>query len=339
MLPSPTPARIVARHRDRWIALPDEGGPPVPARPSGRLLHLLEGDAALPVVGDRVDLETAGDADVARIVHVHPRRSAIRREAPGGGVQLLAANVDVALIVLSAAHGVSPRRLERWCTLAWEGGVTPVVVLAKADACPDPAAAAAAARAAAPGVDVVALSAQTGDGLDALAPWLTPGTTLVLLGASGVGKSTLANRLLGREAIRTAAVREDGAGRHTTTHRELFLLPGGAALIDTPGLRELARWGEEGEAGLDAAFADVAALAASCRFGDCGHAGEPGCAVLEAVADGRLPADRLESWRTLRREQAWLARRDDPAERSRLAAEGRRMQRLLRAHPRYRRDE
>jgi ribosome biogenesis GTPase / thiamine phosphate phosphatase len=181
-----------------------------------------------------------------------------------------------------------------------------------------------------PGVDVVALSSMTGAGIDALERLLQPGRTAVLLGPSGAGKSTLVNRLLGAERLRTAEVREDGKGRHTTTHRELVRLPGGALLIDTPGMRELQLW--DADTGLGAAFADIYALSDECRFRDCRHETEPGCAVRAAVAEGRLPADRLEHWRQLERELAWLARRQDQLAAAADRARTKSVQRLLRQH-------
>jgi ribosome biogenesis GTPase len=199
--------------------------------------------------------------------------------------------------------------VERYVALAWESGALPAVVLTKADLCDDVDAAVAAARVAAPGVEVVALSSRTGENLDALDALLHPGHTAVLLGPSGAGKSTLANRLLGDERLATRAVRADGKGRHTTTHRELFRRAGGALLVDTPGMRELALW--DADAGLDGAFADVLALAGGCRFRDCAHDGEPGCAVQAAVAEGRLDAARVAHWHALRRELAYLERQQD----------------------------
>jgi len=224
-------------------------------------------------------------------------------------VQPLAANVDVVL-VCAGLHDVLPvRRIERLLTLAWASGATPVLVLTKADLCVDPAAAAERAAVHAPGVDVVVVSAAAGD-VEALRPHTAPGTTLVLLGASGTGKSTLVNALAGRELMAVGDVRQvDGKGRHTTSHRELLVLPSGAVLIDTPGLRGVALQG--GEEALAQAFSDVEDLAVACRFADCAHAGEPGCAVLASVEAGDLAAERVDSWRRLQREMAFQLRRKD----------------------------
>jgi ribosome biogenesis GTPase len=248
---------------------------------------------------------------VTTIHAVLPRRTAFARKVAGDETiaQVVAANVDTAIVVTALPDDVNPRRLERYLAMAWESGAMPVVVLTKVDLAEDPAASIATVRIVAPGVDVIALSSMTGDGVDLLERLLQPGRTAVLLGPSGAGKSTLVNRLLGAERLRTSSVREDGKGRHTTTHRELVRLRGGALLIDTPGMRELQLW--DADAGLGAAFADIYALAARCRFRDCQHDTEPGCAVTRAVDAGRLPADRLESLRQLQRELAYLARRQD----------------------------
>ena len=196
---------------------------------------------------------------------------------------------------------------ERYLTTAWESGAQPVVVLTKADLCLDLPAALLEAESVAIGAAVCAISNVTGDGIDLLVSHLQPAQTVVLLGSSGVGKSTLLNRLAGRELMRTADVAADGTGRHTTTHRELVILPSGALVIDTPGLRELQLY----EGDIDTSFQDVEALASECRFRDCAHTREPGCAVLEAVDDGRLGLDRLRSWRKLQRELESIAARTD----------------------------
>ncbi len=312
------PARVTAQHRGRWIVTRAGGDTLVeePAVLAGRLRHQAADAERLPAVGDWVEIvpATPGGEGVGVIARLLPRRTAFVRRAAGEPVaaQVVAANVDVALVVDPLAPGPSrpnARRLERYVALAWESGALPVVVLTKAELCDDVEAAVAAARAAAPGGDVVALSSVTGENLAALDAILRPGRTAVLLGPSGAGKSTLVNRLLGDERLATRAVRADGKGRHTTTHRELFRLAGGALLVDTPGMRELALW--DADAGLDGAFADVLALADGCRFRDCAHDGEPGCAVRAAVADGRLDAARVAHWHALRRELAWLERQQD----------------------------
>jgi ribosome biogenesis GTPase / thiamine phosphate phosphatase len=218
------------------------------------------------------------------------------------------------VVVVAPGRDANPRRVERLLALAWESGAQPVVVLGRADLCPDwgtdIATELAALAAVAPGVRVLALSCYTGQGVDAIAAMVAPGRTAVLLGSSGVGKSTLVNRLAGRDLLATGEIRDDGKGRHTTSTRQLVVLAGGGMVIDTPGLRELGLW--TGGAGTAAAFDDVEALAAECRFDDCRHRTEPGCAVLQALEDDRLPADRFAAWEKLQRELAWAERRADP---------------------------
>jgi ribosome biogenesis GTPase len=337
----PPTARVVAQHRGRYLVA-DPHDPRADARSAvlaGRLRRDPSPDAH-PVVGDHVLVAVSrgqGATDgTTRIGAVLPRRSLLRRGAADGSsrAQPLAANVDVAFVVVPLDRAPNPRRIEREVTLVWESGARPVLVLTKADLCVDPIGAAAVAGAAAPGVELVAVSVTDGSGLDSLAAFLAPGATVVLIGASGAGKSTLANHLLGAERLRTGDLRGDGAGRHTTTHRELFALPGGAFLVDTPGLRALALTADEAhDAGsaLRHTFADVDTLSSECRFQDCGHRSEPGCALLAAVASGRLAAGRLESWRSLEAELASAARRREVAGRLEAKAAGRRGARALRA--------
>ncbi|MGH9209446.1 MAG: ribosome small subunit-dependent GTPase A [Acidimicrobiales bacterium] len=267
-----------------------------------------------PVVGDWVVVSSGA---VARTL----ARSSLlrRREAGRDAEQPLVANVDMVLAVCGLDRPVKPGRIHRAVTLAWDAGAVPVVVLAKADV-RDPADAAAeadSAAAAAPGTDVIVTSAITGEGLDRLCE-LAVDRTIVLIGESGAGKSSLANALTGQSVAATAAVRSgDAKGRHTTTTRQMHLLPSGGVLVDTPGLRAVGLWADT-EA-VDAAFDDVEALAAGCRFNDCKHAGEPGCAVTAAVDDGGLPRERLDAWVALSREAESAARRAD--ERARRAYE------------------
>ncbi len=313
------PARVSASHRDAWTLIADDG--PHDAVISGRLRHEALSPGDLPAVGDWVAATTspttasAGDSGPAVIHAVLPRRTVFRRGADDGHVvdeQVLAANVDVALVVTGLDGDFNLRRLERYLSVAYAGGTTPVLVLNKSDIAADLDGLRLAAQAVAPGVDVRAISARTGDGLVALAAdHLAPGRTAVVLGSSGVGKSTLVNALVGHERLRTGAVREDDSrGRHTTTHRELVPLPGGALLIDTPGIRSLGVAGAED--GLAPAFADIADLAQGCRFRDCSHDREPGCAVRGALSEGRLSEDRFAGYRKLEREAAHVARSADP---------------------------
>jgi ribosome biogenesis GTPase / thiamine phosphate phosphatase len=302
------PARVVREERESLFVVTERGERA--AEPSGRLRHRAASRFDLPAVGDWVALRVGDGEGPAIVEAVVPPRNRVVRKAAGDAArpQVLAANVDALLVAMGLDADFNPRRLERYVALAWESEARPLVVLTKADACPDVAARVAEAEAAAPGAPVVAVSAVTRKGLDDLLPHLAPGRTLALVGMSGVGKSTLVNSLLGSE---TQAVRDvrpsDGRGRHTTTRRDLLLLPSGALLIDTPGMRELALWGAGGGAG----FPDVAALAERCRYRDCAHEDEPHCAVRAAAAAGELEAERIESWRKLRKEEAWLARRRD----------------------------
>ena len=259
-----------------------------------------------------------------------PRRTAIVRRAAGGDAraQTLAANIDTVLVLVAADGRVTPRSVERYVTLVWESGATPVVVLTKADLVSADELDGAAARLeqACAGVALHVISASTGTGLEELAPYFGRGRTVALLGSSGAGKSTLANHLTGA-ALATGAVRDgDHRGRHTTTHRELIALPGGGVLVDTPGLREVGLWQSDGD-GVARTFPEITALLDQCRFADCSHRREPGCAVLAALADGRITEERLGSWRKLRRELDRLAARDDPALREHLRTEQRRVHR------------
>ena len=280
---------------------------------SGRLKHDATERRDLPAVGDWVAIKPTTIARGRSTIHaVLPRTSVFSRRAAGEGTleQIVATNVDVMFLVTDLDMDFNVRRLERYLTMTWESGARPVILLNKSDIGESADERAAEAAAVAPGVPIHLISARTGAGLEALDTYLVPGRTVAVLGSSGVGKSTLINRLLGEERLATNTVREsDQRGRHTTTHRELVALPGGALLIDTPGMREIQLWSSD--AGILEAFDDVSTLAAGCFFANCGHESEPRCAVKAAVADGRLAADRLESFLKLRREQTVLAARQD----------------------------
>jgi ribosome biogenesis GTPase / thiamine phosphate phosphatase len=296
------PARVAAQHRGEYVLLTETEE--IRAKAAGRLFYEHEVGGQLPAVGDWV-----GVTPPATITSILPRRSAFIRKHAGDGSteQVLAANVDAAFLLAGLDDDFSLRRLERYITTAWESGASPIVVLTKADLCDDVPAAVLAVESVAIGVPVHPVSNVLGTGLEALAPYLQPGRTVVLLGSSGVGKSTLLNRLAGAEVMRTRAVAADGTGRHTTVHRELVPLAGGGLVIDTPGLRELQFW----EGDIDAAFEDIEALATECRFRNCAHTTEPGCAVLAATDAGTLELDRLRSWRKLQRELEAVAARTD----------------------------
>jgi ribosome biogenesis GTPase len=297
------PARVAAQHRGSYVLWSEQGE--LNARAAGRIFYEHEvGDADVPAVGDWVAVSPP-----ATITSIVARRSAFTRKRAGldSNEQVLAANVDAAFLLAGLDDDFSLRRLERYIATAWESGAEPVVVLTKTDLCADVPAAVLEVQSVAIAVPVHPVSNLTGEGLDALDAQLGPGRTVVLLGSSGVGKSSLLNRLAGENLMRTAALAADGTGKHTTTHRELVRLPGGALVIDTPGLRELQFW----EGDLGAAFEDIEELASNCRFRDCAHLLEPDCAVLAAVEDGTLALDRLRSWRKLQRELESIAARSD----------------------------
>ncbi len=296
-------ARVATAQRDFYHLYTETGA--AEAEPSGGLYYRTLSRASLPVTGDWVAARIVG-AEQALVEAVLPRRTCLSRRAAGArqDEQPLAANVDVVFLVCGLDGDFNLRRIERYLALVAGSGASPVVVLNKADLCPDLAARIAETAAAARAAPIVAASTVDPRGLDAIRPFHAPGRTLALLGSSGVGKSTIANRLLGEQRFATAEVRRgDDRGRHTTVRRELTPLPGGGAIIDTPGLRELQLWAAAET--LDAVFDDIATMAERCRFRDCAHAGEPGCAVAEALAAGTLEAKRWESFRKLRAEAEW----------------------------------
>ncbi len=305
------PARVALEHTHIYRVLTADGERL--ARVSGRLRHAASGRVDFPAVGDWVAV------DGERITAVLPRVSRFSRRAAGNPTeeQIVAANIDVVFLVSGLDGDFNSRRIERYLVTAWESGASPVILLNKADLVEDAGAVAREVSDLAQGVPVHAISAKRLDSVDRVRAYLTRGRTGALLGSSGVGKSSIANALLGEARLATRDVREsDSRGRHTTTGRQLVLLPGGGILIDTPGMRELQLW-ETGEA-MAGAFADVESIAETCRFRDCRHQAEPGCAVLAAVAAGVLPEVRLESFRKLQGEQDYQARQQD--ERARIEA-------------------
>ena len=302
------PGRISLEHTHIYRVMTTEGE--VLARVAGRLRHQATGRADFPGVGDWVALDPPHRGD-ARIRDVLPRTSRFSRRAAGDLTeeQVVAANIDTVFIVGGLDHDFNARRLERYLLVACESGASPVILLNKADLVEDAAARIEEVRALAPAVPVYAVSCRQPETLEPMHRHLGFGRTGALLGSSGVGKSTIVNRLIGEELLRTRDVREDDSrGRHTSTHRQLVMVPGGGLLIDTPGMRELQLWDTGGMA---ETFADISTLADSCRFRDCRHGGEPGCAVTAAVAAGDLQDTRLQSFLKLAAEQAHSARQQD----------------------------
>jgi ribosome biogenesis GTPase len=305
------PARVSLEHQHIYTVCTGEAE--ILATVAGRFRHRAAGKHEFPAVGDWVALKPRTDARARATIHaVLPRTSRFSRKAAGDVTeeQVVAANIDVVFLVSGLDHDFNPRRIERYLVTAWDGGATPVIILNKADLCDDVAGSIAEVEAIAAGTPIHAISSSERAGLDALQPYLAVGRTVALLGSSGVGKSTLINALLGVERQRTFVVREsDSHGRHTTTNRELIVLPQGGLLIDTPGMRELQLW--EGTGLMSGAFDDIAAVAASCHYRDCKHDTEPICAVKDAVARGEIPEDRLESYRRLQREARHLEAKVD----------------------------
>ena len=299
------PGRIAVEHRGIYLAYTDAGDRWTEI--SGRLRRDAEGRGALPAVGDWVVLRPRPGDNWATIHAVLPRRSAFTRKVAGFETeeQVLAANVDFVWILAALTRGLSARRMERYLAVAWDSGAQPIIVLTKADLGEGEPERMAEVESVAVGARVLVTSAVTGVGLDDLRGLLGSNRTSALLGSSGVGKSTLINALVGSERLTTHETDALDVGRHTTTRRELVLVPSGGLVIDTPGLREIVMW----EADTDAVFADISELASQCRFSDCSHATEPGCAVRTAVASGELDLDRLRSFEKMQRELAYVESR------------------------------
>jgi ribosome biogenesis GTPase len=303
--PTIEPARIVRQDRMQYLAR-SEGGE-VAAEVSGRMLHSIKRRSEFPVVGDWVVLRA--NPKLALIDAVLPRKSAFSRQAVGGKAeeQVLAANLDTLFLVTGLDGDYNVRRIERYVNLAMKSGATPVLILNKTDVCEDVAVVVDEVLQIASGCDIHCLSAQDGTGFELLEGYLTRGSTAALLGSSGVGKSSIVNRLLQSDRQSVAEVREgDSRGRHTTVRRELFFLPSGGAIIDTPGIREVGLSGEEKSLG--ETFPDIEAFASGCRFSDCSHLVEPGCGVLDALGRRDLDAARYESYKKLKTELEHAAR-------------------------------
>lgn len=301
--------RVSIQHRGAYDVLTELGE--LRCDVPRRLVHEAETTADLPVVGDWVVVAPRPDDSAGTITAVLPRFTKFSRKTAWQAAeeQVLAANIDVTLLVASLNEDLSLRRLERYLILAWESGARPVIVLTKADLHAVPETAVAEVEAIAGGVPVIPISSKTGAGLEEVRQHLAPGLTAVLLGSSGVGKSTLVNTLAGEELLATQEIRDDGTGRHTTTRRELIRLPGGALVIDSPGIREVQLW--VADEGIDEAFEDITGLFGSCKFSDCAHDREPGCAVRAALEDGTLELERWESYLKLQGELEHLERKLD----------------------------
>ncbi len=322
------PARVVAEHRGGYDVRSQRGDRLAHARGRLREDELVGG---MPAVGDWVVVCDAAGERFA-IEALLPRRTKVSRKTPWLKAEehILVANVDTVLLVTGLDADFNPRRLERYLVAAWDSGADPVVVLTKLDVCDD-LGKVVEAETIAVGVPVLAVSSVTGEGLDEVRALLAPARTFVLLGSSGTGKSTLVNRLAGRELMATGGLRSDGKGRHTTRHRQLLVLPDGSIFVDTPGLRELQVW----EGDVDAAFSDVAELAAACRFNDCSHGPEPGCAVRTALESGALDGSRWASYVKLQRELRAIEARSSTRVRRELKRRWRQRARETRRARRY----
>ena len=334
-----SPARIAETNRDTWTVIArNKAGDETEttqAVASGRFAHAITHPAEMPVTGDWVLIarETGGQAVIHALL---PRITKISRKAKGETAhdkieeQVLVANVDTAVLIAAAGKDWNPRRIERYIALVRDGGARPLLVVTKADLIPDDTDLVQKTEAIAPGIPVFAVCALTGVGMERFGEYLLPGSTAVLIGSSGSGKSTLTNALAGETLQRVQDIREDDhKGRHTTTGRSLFRLPSGALLIDTPGLREIQLWTSESD--VDAAFPEIEALAATCRFRACTHSNEPGCAVREAMESGAIDVDRVGAWRKLRRELEFLERRQQPLSEAAERARGKSLSRMFRA--------
>lgn len=297
-------ARVISQEKEIYMI--SSGTAIKAAAVSGKYRHEVRTVSDYPAVGDYVLAQWPEDDSQAVITGLFPRKSCFLRKAAGQGKreQVVAANIDTVFICMSLNQNFNIRRLERYLAAACDSGAAPVVILTKSDLCADAELKKAEVQRAAPGVDVLAVSSLAGDH-EAVLPYILPGRTVAFIGSSGVGKSTLINKLNGTERMLTRETGSNDKGRHTTTHRELLTLANGAFVIDTPGMRELGLW--DSGSGIDTAFADIEALSRGCRYANCTHSAEPGCAVLAAIAAGTLDAARLESYRKLKAENAYAA--------------------------------
>jgi ribosome biogenesis GTPase / thiamine phosphate phosphatase len=308
-----TVARVVIECRNSYILQSENAE--LSAEITGKLRYRASERQDFPAVGDWVVIRAREREGTASIHEILPRKSKFSRKTVGAETteQIVATNVDTVFLVSGLDGDFNPRRIERYLILAWESGANPVIVLNKADVCPNLEACLREVSAIALGVPIMTISAATSQGLEELKPYLQPGQTVALLGSSGVGKSTITNQLMGETVQTVQAVRQgDDRGKHTTTHRELMVLPTGGLIIDTPGMRELQIW--TGDEGMSGTFADIEELAQQCRFRDCQHQREPGCAVRQALQDGRLDESRFLNYQKLQKELKYMERKQDQRE-------------------------
>lgn len=299
-----TPARILSQEKGFYRIISDKGKKL--AEVSGKFQFQTTVSSDYPAIGDFVLVNWNESGNSAIIESLLPRKSAFIRKAAGGSQQeqVVAANIDIVFLCMALNNDFNLRRMERYISIAWDSGAMPVVVLTKSDLCDDLEQKLAEVSTIAFGVDVLVTTSTEENGYEELLPFISEGKTIAFIGSSGVGKSTLINRLLGKELLKTNGLRNDDKGRHTTTHRELFLLPSGGMVIDTPGMREFGMW--DNDTGIERTFMDIEELAAQCKFRNCTHTNEPGCAIQKALTTGKLEINRWQSYQKLKAENDYM---------------------------------